>query len=135
MVPLLEMASGMLQDRSDSSRITRFLTAFFEAEMRAWRGDERLVKVFWGYGVAASSVLILFHVVAVHQGRIALQQALLLGFALYTGWILVSVWRCARNAAPLWAAAARWLTVAWAGNTIMVVVFLQLDLVKSYLGS
>ena len=49
---------------------------------------------------------------------------MLAGLAVYTGWILVSVWRCAENIAGrpfnlepgLWTWLARWLTVAWAIN-------------------
>ena len=33
-----------------------------------------------------------------------------------------------------WGLLARLLTVAWAGNVIMVLAFLQLDLVAKYLG-
>src|SRR5664279_342464 len=104
----------------DRSRITKFATKFFAAELRAWRGEQPLWKVFWVYGVVASGVLITFYVIAFYVDRIALRQVLLLCFAPYTAWIPVSVWRCANNTREkLWSLLARLLTVAWACNTIM----------------
>ena len=74
------------------------------------------------------------YAVTVYDGRMALRQALLLCFAAYTAWILVSVWRCASNTNKiLWSTLARFLTVAWAGNTILVQIFLQLNLLRIYL--
>lgn len=117
----------------DSSRITKFVTEFFAAELRAWRGEQPLRKVFWVYGVAASGVLIAFYAIAFYENRVALRQVLLLCFAFYTVWILVSVWRCVNNTEDrIWGLFARLLTVAWAGNTIMIVVFLQLNLITRY---
>jgi hypothetical protein len=54
--------------------------------------------------------------------------------ATYTAWILVSLWRCANNTKDKrWGTLARFLTVAWAGNTILVLTFLQLGLLIKYL--
>lgn len=111
------------------------LLRFFEPELEAWYGHLPLWKVFWGYGVLASSVMIGLYAMAVVEHRLAVQQALLLFFAGYTVWILVSVWRCAEASDPHWQLIARCLTVAWAGNAALVVVFLQLDLVAAYLRS
>ena len=115
-------------------RLNLALTRFFEPELLAWYGLLPLWKVFWGYGVLASSVMIGLYAVAVVEHRFLVQQALLIFFAGYTGWILVSVWRCAENSAPHLRLIARCLTIAWAGNAAMVVLFLQLDLIVSYLG-
>lgn len=113
--------------------ISAFAADFFAAELRAWRGEQPLWKVFWIYGVAVSSVLIAFYVIAFYADRIALRQVLLACFALYTAWILVSVWRCANNTREkLWSLLARLLTVAWACNTIMILTFLQLNLIINY---
>lgn len=106
----------------------------FESEVRAWQGREPLGKVFWGYGVLVSLVLIALYILAAVQGRIIVQQILLVFFAGYTAWILVAVWRCAAAAQPLWRTLARSLTVAWAGNTILVVFFLQLQLLLEFAG-
>ena len=114
--------------------MSSLLAVFFEPEIRAWRGAAPLWKVFWGYGVLASAVLIFLYVRAVYQDRVVVQQALLVCSACYAVWVLVSVWRCAKNAPPFWGLLARWLTVAWAANTAMVLAFLQLDLVIRYLG-
>jgi hypothetical protein len=109
------------------------LCRFFETEIRAWYGLEPLWKVFWVYGVLASSVMIGLYAIALLEERIAVQQLLIVVFAGYTAWILVSVWRCAESSAPLWRTLARSLTVAWAGNSILVLLFLQLGLVAGYI--
>lgn len=118
-----------------NSTIRVALVRFFETELRAWFGLLPLWQVFWGYGVLASSVLIGLYAMAVFNRQVVTQQALLILFAAYTVWILVSVWRCAEGSDPYWRLVARCLTVAWAVNTIMVVIFLQLDLLSSYVSS
>ncbi|MCC6890143.1 MAG: hypothetical protein IT536_16560 [Hyphomicrobiales bacterium] len=110
-----------------------FLADFFAVERRAWRGEEPLGKVFWGYGVLASTAIAALYVVAHYTDQIAMQQILLPCFAAYTVWILVSVWRCAAHAREaFWGLMARLLTVVWAANTVMVLGFLQLDLLARY---
>jgi hypothetical protein len=129
-----EPSAAMWRWKTGRSKITKFAADFFAAEIRAWRGEEPLWKVFWVYGVVTSGVLIAFYAIAFYVDRIALRQALLLCFAPYTAWILVSVWRCANNTnEKLWSLLARLLTVAWACNTIMVLVFLQFNLIIKYL--
>lgn len=107
----------------------------FEQELKAWHGLLPLWAVFWGYGVFASSVLIGLYIVAVVEHRLFMQQALLILFAGYTAWILVSVWRCAQNSGPHLRLIARCLTVAWAANAVMIVLFLQLDLITACIAS
>ena len=109
-----------------------FLRAFFSTELRAWHGAEPLWKVFWGYGVFASAVLALLYLLAINEQRVGAQQALLIFMLAYTIWILVSIWRCA--AGSDWGGLARGLTIAWASNTILVVTFLQMDLIVAYIG-
>lgn len=112
----------------------KFAAAFFAPELRAWRGEQLLWKVFWVYGVAASSALIALYGYAFYVDRVALRQALLLCFAAYTFWILVSVWRCANNTQEkIWSVLARFLTIAWAGNTILLVIFLEFNLIRIFL--
>ncbi len=83
----------MSLERAHRSPIANVLTAFFEPETRAWRGVQLLGKVFWGYGVFVSSILIFIFVRALYDERIMLQQVMQFCFAAYTIWILVSVWR------------------------------------------
>lgn len=97
-------------------------------EVRAWYGLEPLGKVFWLYGVGASAVLGALYLMAMARGQTVVQEALLISFAAYTVWILVSVWRCADNSDWLWGMLARSLTVAWAGNAALVLSFQQIDL-------
>jgi hypothetical protein len=115
------------------SPISKFAAEFFAAELCVWRGEQPLWKVFWVYGVATSGVLITFYIIAFYVDHVALRQVLLFCFAPYTAWILVSVWRCANNTEErIWGLFARLLTVAWAGNTILIVVFIQFNLIKRY---
>lgn len=64
-----------------------------------------------------------------------MQQGLLIVFAAYTDWTVVSVWRCAVTYDPHWGLIARCLTVAWACNSVMAVMFLQLELLTSCIDS
>jgi heme/copper-type cytochrome/quinol oxidase subunit 4 len=128
-----EPSAGIWRGKTGRSKLTKFAADFFAAEIRAWHGEEPLWKVFWVYGVATSVTIVAFWVVAIYDGRMALRQVLLPCFAAYTAWILVSVWRCAGNTKEkLWGTLARFLTVAWAGNTILVLTFLQLGLLMKY---
>ncbi len=115
------------------SKLADFIVEFFAPELQAWRGQQPLWKVFWIYGVATSLVLVLFYVLGFYLDRVALRQVLLLCFALYTTWILISVWACANNTSkPIWGLFARFLTVAWACNAVLVLVFLQFNLIIKY---
>ena len=129
-----EPSEAMWSGKTGRSKLAKFATDFFAAEIRAWRGEQRLWKVFWLYGVATSVTIVALYIVAFYDGRMALRQVLLPCFAAYTAWILISVWRCAGNTnEKLWGTLARFLTVAWAGNTILILIFLQLNLLIKYL--
>ena len=129
-----EPSAEIWRGKTGRSRNAKFVADFFAAEIRVWHGEEPLWKVFWVYGVATSVTIVALYVVAFYDGRMALRQAPLSCFAAYTAWILVSVWRCASNTKEiLWGTLARFLTVAWAGNTILVLTFLQLNLLIKYL--
>lgn len=105
------------------------LSDFFAPELRAWRGQMALAKVYWGYGVGVSAVLGLAMLGASSAGALLLEQTLLLALVAYTVWILVAVWRCAARSAPHWAFLARLSTLAWACNAALVLGFLQLELI------
>jgi hypothetical protein len=129
-----EPPTAMWRGKTARSKVAKFVADFFATEISAWHGEEPLWKVFWVYGVATSVTVVALYVVAFYDGRMALRQVLLPCFAAYTAWILVSVWRCAGNTnEKLWSTLARFLTVAWAGNTILVLTFLQLNLLINYL--
>lgn len=110
-----------------------FLRAFFAEERRAWRGEMPLARVFWGYGVLLSLALAALTAMALLQGHWLTCQLLLMAAAVYTVWIVVSVWRCAGRADPYWGIFARWLTVAWALNAAMMLAFLQVEVLKVWL--
>ena len=126
--------SRLPPQQSHRSPLARIVAAFFEPELRAWQGAAPLGRVFWGSGVSVSAVFATLYVLAIYEGRVVARQLMLMCFAAYTLWILVSVWRCAATADPFWGLLARWLTVAWAGNASLVLFFLQLDLMGLYLG-
>lgn len=109
------------------------ISRFFGAEIRVWRGEAPLRSVFWGYGVAASSAVAVLFVTAIDQRQVALQQVLIIASALYTLWFVVGVWQCAANAAPFWGNLARLLSVAWAMNVALVLMFLQIDLLVQFM--
>lgn len=99
-----------------------------------WLGNGALWRVFWLYGVLISIGLAGFIAAAGLLHWVALPGliAMLAGLALYTGWILVSIWRCAENIEGrpfdvepgLWTWLARWLTVAWAVNVAVLSILL-----------
>jgi hypothetical protein len=113
--------------------VTVLAHAFFAPEVRAWRGEQPLWIAFWGYGVLGSATLAMLWALSLYLGRIGLQEALLLCIAGYTFWALVALWRSGKPVLDtMWGALARQLTVAWAINVILVLGFLQLDLVSRY---
>ncbi|WP_099827494.1 hypothetical protein [Oceaniglobus indicus] len=108
------------------------VSAFFAPEQRVWRGRASLAVVFWGYGVGVSLVLATLQATAIFTGELLFQQFLIAVSALYTVWIVIAIWRCARNADPFWGTLARCLTVTWALNAGLVLFFLQIELVLRY---
>lgn len=104
------------------------LRMVFRPQIRAWKGEAPLGPVIWGQGILPSLVLIVAYVDALYRHDPITQQAVLSAFQLYSGWALVAIWRCAANAQPPWDTVARLLTIAWAGNVLLVAGFLQLAL-------
>lgn len=117
-----------------SHRLVLVLLLLFEPEWRAFTGRAALGRVFWVYGVLVSSGLALLFLLAREAQRVDVQQLLLLLLLLYTGLILVAVWRCAGPTAAPWGQVARALTVAWALNALLLIGFLQIDLLAAWLG-
>jgi hypothetical protein len=101
---------------------------------RYWAGEGPLWKIYWLYGVAVSLALTGFFAAAglLHWVALPGLVAMLAGLALYTVWIVVSIWRCAENVEgrpfdvdpELWTWLARWLTVAWAINVAALSILL-----------
>jgi hypothetical protein len=99
-----------------------------------WQGHGQLWKVYWLYGVLGSFVLALILLFLIRGGAIGSVwfQLVLLLLAAYTVWIVVSVWRCALNVEnPMYGHMARALTVAWAINALMLVVFLEIQFLQA----
>lgn len=100
------------------------IAKFFSSEAR---GNTPLWLVFWFYGVLVSHACfgaILFFYRALETSTVAV---LLAGFILYTAWIMRSVWVNAFNVAnETYGHLARYLTVAWALNAVLVSGFLFL---------
>ncbi len=121
--------------RDDRSTAAALFVGFFAAEIRAWRGEAPFAKGFWGYGVAISNLLAGLYGGALYARRAGLQQFLLLCFAAYSVWLLVAMWQCVDNTRRArWSALARQLTVIWAANVLMLLPFLELDVIRRLLG-
>lgn len=114
-----------------SALVRPVLEIFFDAEIRAWRGEQSLKRIFWGYGVLGT---IGFGALYFMADQAVLRQILLMFIGAYMVWLLVSIWRSSSALDNIWSMFARLLVVAWAGNTIMVVTFLELDLIRSCFG-
>lgn len=91
-------------------------------------GGLPLWKAFWIFGVLLSQLLFgLVFYVYLTVGHPML-GVLLLGFLLYTAGIMRLVWVNADNVKdPRWSDIARYLTVAWALNSVLVCGFMFLD--------
>lgn len=103
------------------------------ARTRGWYADQPLWVVFWVYGVALSVALILALFGPALSGKISLTHfaVSVVVLAVYSEWILVSIWRCAdRVENKQWSTIARALTVAWAINLAMVLLFIAPDIVS-----
>lgn len=99
-----------------------------------WKGHGPLWKVYWLYGVLGSNVLGAVLLFLIRQGALGTFwfQVVWLLLAAYTVWIVVSVWRCAFNVDnPVYGHMARALTVAWAINALMVLGFLELQVLQA----
>jgi hypothetical protein len=111
----------------------RFLALIFAPELHLWRGKGRLRFVFWMYGVLVSAGLIFSYAGAALQARILLQQAILLCFGIFTTWLLVAIWRCARNEDCRLRVVAHWVVIPWALNAAFVIAFLEVDILSKFL--
>lgn len=110
--------------------ILQALLKFFAPELKAWQGEQSLKRVFWGYGVVGTIGAGVLYFMA---DQIVIRQILLVLIAAYMIWLLVSIWRSSSALDNIWSTFARLLVVVWAGNTVMVVTFLELDLIGRFL--
>ncbi len=91
-------------------------------------GSTPLWLAFWIYGVVVSQVLFGSIMLAFNRVDTPLFGVMLLGFIAYTAWVLNSVWRNADNVRePSYGQIARFLTVAWSINAVLVSGFLLLS--------
>lgn len=74
---------------------------------RAWRGEEKLWKVFWLYNVLGGLLLNVF-VYVIASVAFGLLIVGVIFWLAYLVWVLVSIWRCAFNVnAKFWGYLAR----------------------------
>ena len=91
------------------------------------RGRTKLWVVFWLYGVLSSHLIFGAIVYRYRELSTPLVALILAGFLVYTAWIMHTIWINALNVRnEMWGYLARWLTVAWALNAVMVSLFLLL---------
>ncbi|VVN80322.1 hypothetical protein [Pseudomonas fluorescens] len=101
------------------------------SKLQQWlnsQGSTALWVVFWLYGVVLSNLLLGLILVAFNEVASSLFGLMLLGFVAYTASMLNAVWRNADNVRdPVHAQIARFLTVAWSINAVLVSGFLFLS--------
>ncbi len=91
------------------------------------RGRTRLWVTFWLYGVLASHVFFGAIIYSYREVSTPVVGLMLGGLLLYTAWIMHTIWVNALNVRnEFWGYLARWMTVAWALNAVMVSLFLLL---------
>ena len=91
------------------------------------RGRTPLWVVFWLYGVIASHLFFGAIIYSYREASTPVVGLLLAGFLVYTAWIMHTIWVNALNVRnEFWGYLARWMTVAWALNAVMVSLFLLL---------
>lgn len=87
---------------------------------KSWRGEQSLARVFWGccvgFPIAFLLVLALFDRVLPKSLAPFVDTAAVL-FLLF--WILVSIWRCAKNSKPVWKVLAR-VSVGIVAYTVVI---------------
>ena len=96
------------------------------------RGTKPLWVVFWIYGVLVSHVLF-GTIIYFYQNANTTALAIMLAvFVAYTAWIMRSIWVNAFNVKnETFGYLARYLTVAWALNAVLVSIFLVLGHIGS----
>ncbi len=91
------------------------------------RGRTRLWVAFWVYGVLASHVFFGAILYSYRELSTPLVALMLSGLLIYTAWIMHTIWVSALNVHnEFWGYMARWLTVVWVLNAVMVSLFLLL---------
>jgi hypothetical protein len=124
----------MPNNNLDRSIAFDFVLAFLEPEIKSWRGEQPLGMVFWGYGAAISGCFDILFALGIYGDHITLEQALVPCIAAHTVWVLVSLWRSTSTMInTLWGVLARQIAVVWTGCTILVLTFIQLNLIETYL--
>ncbi len=96
----------------------------------AWAERAPLWRVFWLYGVIPSNLAWAAVLWMMSAGaHLELVRGLLLALLLFTAWIVRAVWLAAPNVGDRrYGLVARALTVAWGINTVLLVFFLELQL-------
>ncbi len=102
------------------------------AELKTRRGQQPLWLTFWVYGVAVCGFLGLLYGMALYTATAAVQEALLIGLAAYTVWVLISLWRCTEGRKQFSGVLARFLVVPWAANVTLVLAFTQVELLVQF---
>ncbi len=91
------------------------------------RGRTPLWVAFWIYGVVFSHLFFGAILYFYRDTSTPMLAGLFLAFLLYTAWIMHTIWIDALNVRnETWGYLARWLTVAWALNAVLVSGFLFL---------
>lgn len=97
-----------------------------------WLGNAPLGRVFWGHGVVLSNLLLGLYGATIYFAQPLAEQFLLICIGLYTLWILVAIWRSAAKVDTVWSLLAQMLTVAWAVNVGLILLFREMELLMIF---
>lgn len=101
--------------------------------VKVWRGHESLGTVFWIYGVLGAAALSALFLVTQARGNPVGQQGLILLLAIHSWWIVGSIWRSAARDDNYFHGCARAATLAWGINAVLLLGFLEVDLIGQFL--
>ena len=97
-----------------------------------WIDRTPLWRVFWLYGVLPSNLLWIAVLWMMSAGAfVGIARVVLILLLLYTAWIIMAVWHTAPSAVDRrFGVLAKALTVVWAINTVLLVFFLEVQLLR-----
>lgn len=95
-----------------------------------WAERTPLWRVFWLYGVIPSNLLWLVTLGMISAAwHVNVIRSLLILILVFTAWIVHAIWHAAPNTPDRrYGVLAKALTIAWAINAVLLVFFLELQL-------
>lgn len=100
-----------------------------QVPLTSWLINKPLRDVFWLYGVIPSQLLWAITLFVYFNGATLATDVLMFGLVLaYTAWIIAQIWlNTDTPQQAIYGTIARYLTAAWAVNSVLLVMFLLLQ--------